>query len=357
VRAVVVVSGPPGAGKTTLAVPLAAALGFPLLSKDVIKESLFDVLGHVDTDLVGSSRRLGAASMELLWRLAAQCPAVVIEANFRSGSPYEREQLRALSSHPVEVYCRVPTDLAAARYADRGARPDHHPVHVLRSLPTSAFDEFQEPMGLGPVFEVDTLAPVDVPTLAQRVQEALREAPAVGFADPPATVWVHPGVARDRSAIEGDGLFARQDLDVGTVVVRLGGRLMGSAELDALLGTASDESDGSYVDTITVYEDAHLVLPPGTAAHWCNHSCKPNLWHVGPYAIATRRPIRSGEELTVDYASHSGAAGFRMRCRCGEPGCRGEITSDDWRRPDLQARYQGHWTPALQARIDQLAGP
>jgi uncharacterized protein len=357
VRAVVVVSGPPGAGKTTLAVPLAAALGFPLLSKDVIKESLFDVLGHVDTDPVASSRRLGAASMELLWRLAAQCPAVVIEANFRSRSPYEREQLRALSTRPVEVYCRVPTAVAAQRYAARGAQSDHHRVHVLRSLPLAAFDEYLEPMGLGPVFEVDTSAPVDVPTLARRVQEALREAPAVGFADPPPTVWVHPGVARDRSAIDGEGLFARQDLDVGTVVVRLGGRLVSSTELDALLSTASTEPNGSYVDTITVYEDAHLVLPPGTAAHWCNHSCEPNLWHVGPYAIAARRPIRAGEELTVDYATNSGAAGFRMRCSCGSPGCRGEITSDDWQRPDLQARYYGHWTPALQARIDQLAGP
>lgn len=270
----VVVSGPPGAGKSTLAVPLAAALGLPLLSKDVIKETLFDALGHVDTDRLASSRRLGAAAMELLWRLAAECPAAVVEANFRSRSPYERDQLRALSPRPVEVYCRLPAALAAVRYAARGARSDHHPVHVMRSLPASAFEEFQEPMGLGPVCEVDTSAPVDVPTLATWVRAALREASDTGS--------------------------------------------------------------------------------PGTAAHWCNHSCDPNLWHVGPYEIAARRPIGAGEELTVDYATNSGASGFRMRCRCGSPRCRGEITSDDWQRPDLQARYRGHWTPALQARIDGL---
>jgi hypothetical protein len=73
---------------------------------------------------------------------------------------------------------------------------------------------------------------------------------------------------------------------------------------------------------------------------------------VGPYEIAARRPIRAGDELTVDYATHSGAAGFRMPCRCGSAGCRGEVTSDDWRRPDLQARYRSHWTPMLAARID-----
>jgi adenylate kinase family enzyme len=39
-RVVVLVSGAPDAGKTALAVPLAAALGLPLLSKDQIKETL-----------------------------------------------------------------------------------------------------------------------------------------------------------------------------------------------------------------------------------------------------------------------------------------------------------------------------
>jgi len=171
-------------------------------------------------------------------------------------------------------------------------------------------------------------------------------------AGPPAAVWVHPGLGRGRSRIDGDGLFARQDLDAGLLVVRLGGRLVSSSELEALLA-AVDPND-RYVDTITVDDDAHLVLPAGTAAHWCNHGCDPNLWHTGPYDIATRRPVRAGDELILDYGTNSGAAGFRMPCRCASPGCRGEVTSDDWRRPELQARYQGHWTPVLQSRIDRL---
>jgi predicted kinase len=176
-RALVVVSGAPGAGKTTLAVPLAAALGFPLLSKDVIKETLFDALGHVEIDELRSSRRLGSAAMELLWRLAENCPQAVIEANFRARSSYERERLRALCPLPVEVYCRIPAELAASRYTARGQQPDHHPVHVVRSLSPSALEEFQEPMRLGPVIEIETSTPVDIPTLASRV-DALLNGPA-----------------------------------------------------------------------------------------------------------------------------------------------------------------------------------
>jgi predicted kinase len=173
VRRVVVVSGAPGAGKSTLAVPLARALDLPLLSKDTIKESLFDVLGHTSPNELESSRQLGAAAMTLLWRLAAGCPAVVLEANFRSRSAYEREQLQALSPIPVEVHCRVAPEVAAARYDERGATTHHHPVHVVRSISPAALAEFQEPFALGPVVDVDTNRPVDVSAVADAVRDAL----------------------------------------------------------------------------------------------------------------------------------------------------------------------------------------
>jgi len=165
-------------------------------------------------------------------------------------------------------------------------------------------------------------------------------------------VWAHPDVEVRTSTIEGHGLFACAPIAAGTVVLRLDGRLVSTAELDALFATPHEE----YIDTITVDEDVHLVLPPGTIAHHANHSCDPNLWHEGPYEIVARRDIAAGAELTVDYATNSGAPGFVMACRCGAASCRGEITSDDWRLPELQARYRGHWVPALAERIRQQGG-
>lgn len=43
----VYVSGKPGAGKTSLAFPLSAELGYSLLTKDLIKETLHDALHRV----------------------------------------------------------------------------------------------------------------------------------------------------------------------------------------------------------------------------------------------------------------------------------------------------------------------
>jgi predicted kinase len=166
-RRLVLVSGCPGAGKTTLAVPLAAELGFTLLSKDRIKETLHDGLGAPVADRAWS-RRLGAAAMELLWALAADAPSVVLEANFRPRSAYERGRIGALSVRPVEVHCACPLDLAARRYNER-ARV-RHPVHVVEELTADDLAEFDRPLGIGDVITVDTTNPVDVGELVGNVR-------------------------------------------------------------------------------------------------------------------------------------------------------------------------------------------
>jgi predicted kinase len=164
-RRLVYVSGAPGSGKTSLAVPLAAELGYALLSKDRIKETLHDALGAPEPDLAWS-RRLGGAAMELLWSLAVHAPAVVIEANFRPHSEYERAKLSGLAAQPVEVYCACPPDLAVKRYNARVT----HPVHVLTKLQLEAMNEYDRPVGIGTLVTVDTTITVDVNAVAAAVR-------------------------------------------------------------------------------------------------------------------------------------------------------------------------------------------
>lgn len=169
-KRLVYVSGAPGAGKTSLAVPLAAELGFTLITKDIIKETLHDALGAPEPDLAWS-RRLGAAAMELMWRLASVAPAVVIEANFRPYSAYERDMLSGLGGPAVEVHCRCPAEVAVARYNARVT----HAVHVLKTLPVEAMAEYDRPVGIGALVAVDTTVPVDVGAVAARVRARLAD--------------------------------------------------------------------------------------------------------------------------------------------------------------------------------------
>ena len=159
--------------------------------------------------------------------------------------------------------------------------------------------------------------------------------------------WLHPDVEVRGSAIAGRGLFTRAAIPAGTVVSRLGGRLVSTRELAAVLA----EPGRPYVDTIMVAEDAHLVLPPRRDNGYGNHGCDPNLWWSGPYELVARRDVAAGEELTNDYAASTGDPAFRMACACGSPLCRGTVTGGDWRLPELRERYGEHWVPALRARI------
>lgn len=158
---VVLISGPPASGKSALAEPLAQALGFALLSKDAIKEALFDSLRATAGD-EECSKRLSEAAMDVLFALAPHCPRVVLDANFRPHDARQRERLVTLGNTVVEVHCRCDSDMAMRRYAQR-----------VKQLTPEMIARHDRPMGVGIVIEVDTNTPVDFPVLLRRVRQAL----------------------------------------------------------------------------------------------------------------------------------------------------------------------------------------
>lgn len=136
--ACIVVSGPPCAGKSTLAAAVAARTGWPLLAKDDYKERVFERLGVGDREW---SRRVSALAWDLLLaeagRLLAAGVDCVLEGNFREA------QRRALAALPlrapprfVEIRCDARPDLLLSRYRARALAGSRHPGHVdLEALP------------------------------------------------------------------------------------------------------------------------------------------------------------------------------------------------------------------------------
>jgi predicted kinase len=117
----IVVSGAPGTGKSTIAAALGAALRFPVLSLDPIKEALADVLGLGGEDW---SNQVGDAAAEVVFRLAAS-PAAGADG---WGRGTRRDRALGEFAGATEVFCHCDPKLAAERVI---ARIGHgrHAIH------------------------------------------------------------------------------------------------------------------------------------------------------------------------------------------------------------------------------------
>jgi predicted kinase len=171
-RDLVLITGPPGSGKSSLAQPLAERLDLPLLMKDTIKEAIHDGLGRRPLT-EEESHLLGAATYEVIWATAALMPTLMIECNFRPDEERQVAHLLALHPRPIEVYCRCAPEIAATRFRLRHEAGERHPVHVVSELPVAMIEEFGRPLNLGPVIEVDTTESVDVDALTERLRDLL----------------------------------------------------------------------------------------------------------------------------------------------------------------------------------------
>ncbi len=127
---VVVISGMPGSGKTTLGWELSRRLHVPFLSRDDIKTGLHVTHRSDDPDEVW---RFAERAFEVFYGAATSYlnagVSIVIEAAFHS----ERSQadLAALAAHATLVHIAVetPTDVSLRRYRERAEAGQRHPAH------------------------------------------------------------------------------------------------------------------------------------------------------------------------------------------------------------------------------------
>jgi predicted kinase len=128
---VVIVSGPPASGKSTLASRIASDFSLPAITKDGIKEALLDAAGTVDVE---ESKSIGRGAWAVLWHaLEVELTAgrsALVEGNF-SADPDSGHLARLTERFGVallQIHCHAPVELLYARYEARIA--ERHPGHT-----------------------------------------------------------------------------------------------------------------------------------------------------------------------------------------------------------------------------------
>ncbi|HHX66076.1 MAG TPA: ATP-binding protein [Chloroflexi bacterium] len=180
---VIIVAGPPGTGKTVLIDRLAARIPWPVMTKDAIKESLFDSLGCGDAEW---SMRLSRAGLMLL-RLWLETEVAVgrsciIEANFDGAQATGefREIMSRYPFHPVQIQCWAEPEVLVKRLWRRAARRERHPGHIdwewAPLLTPETVTWRTEPIDIGGVLiELDTtdFDALDYDGLLDRIEAAI----------------------------------------------------------------------------------------------------------------------------------------------------------------------------------------
>jgi SET domain-containing protein len=116
------------------------------------------------------------------------------------------------------------------------------------------------------------------------------------------------------------GVYAAEDIPARRKVMEYTGERISRRE-------TKRRGQGKYIYLFTL--DSYWCVDGavgGSGAELINHSCDPNLYswiHHGHILYMSKKTIRKGEELTVDYRFDKDVD--TVPCKCGSSACRGTI--------------------------------
>lgn len=129
------------------------------------------------------------------------------------------------------------------------------------------------------------------------------------------------------TAIAGYGIYATCDIPAGEIIFK------GEGRSQRIITRRAVQENWSEADQLIFRRYAYplsrelFLLWDDNPSEWApqNHSCQPNTGYNGLDVVALRG-IRSGEELTLDYATFLDENMEPFDCQCGTSVCRGKIT-------------------------------
>jgi hypothetical protein len=164
--------------------------------------------------------------------------------------------------------------------------------------------------------------------------------------------WINAKLIGGPSAIHGEGVLATTPIRAGEKLMEFGGEAICGTDVDA--GLYREQS------IWRVGGDLFLALrdsdPKPSLDENLNHSCDANSWLASDVTLTARRDIAAGEEITLDQGTWNfddeAYVWDQSHCSCGDASCRKTLGNDDWRKPEVRARYRGHFHPFVQRMID-----
>ncbi len=131
----VIVSGLPATGKTTLARALGDDLALPVFHKDHFKELLFESRANPDAEIDrATSRDFGKQSMYLLYAIARELTRrgvdCIIEAYFHPELAAPELAPLTSSTRLIQVHCAAADAVMVSRYRARYEAGERHEIHL-----------------------------------------------------------------------------------------------------------------------------------------------------------------------------------------------------------------------------------
>lgn len=140
-------------------------------------------------------------------------------------------------------------------------------------------------------------------------------------------------------------MFAKEDIKRDEVVFIQGGHIVGRDRLysSAVINSYIPLDDNYFLGATDITEEEGVKL-------YNNHSCNPNCGMRGEISFVAMVDIPRGAELTVDYAMIDNE-NYEFVCTCNSSNCRQKITGFDWKKKELQHRYEGYFARYLEDKI------